>query len=296
MKKRRSIIHSKSFRDSIAAYLFLLPVTLLLAFFMAVPIIQSFVRSVQNQAGEFIGLDNIALFLSETRFVNNVTTTVMYVVASVVLIIPTGLLAAHLITDESKFVSIIRPLYLIPWVIPYVCSSILFRSMFNGQGPVSQLIEAISGEHVLFLSNPRLALVVVILHQFWRSVPFAMLFMAAGLTTIPNGLYEAATIDGATKWKQFLHITLPILKPHIFIVTLMVTNGALQDAESIWTITGGGPGTATETIALRLFKDSYKTFDLNSASVLGVVLLLIASVFIFLYGRVMKSMEEDIYE
>jgi multiple sugar transport system permease protein len=123
-----------------------------------------------------------------------------------------------------------------------------------------------------------------------------MLFIAAGLTTIPTPLYEAATIDGASKWRQFWHITLPILKPHIFIVTLMATNGALQDSESVWSITGGGPGISTETIAVRLFNDSFKNFDLNSASVLGMVLLVIASIFIFLYSRVMKSMEEDIYE
>ncbi len=283
-------------KDTAAAYLLLLPVTAILAAFMFWPILESFMRSVQGQAGEFIGLENFRLFLTETRFGNNVKNTIIYVVSAVTLIIPVGLLAAHLITDDSRLVCIIRPMYLIPWVIPYVCSSILFRSMFNGQGPISQLVYHITGKEVLFLSNPKYAIVVIILHQFWRSVPFAMLFIAAGLTTIPRGLYEAASIDGAGGWKQFLYITLPILKPHIFIVTLMVTNGALQDAESIWTITGGGPGTATETLALRLFKDSYKSFDLNSASVLGVVLLLIACVFILIYSQIMKNMEEDIYE
>lgn len=283
-------------KDSINAYLFLLPVTALLAAFMFYPIIESFVRSVHNQAGEFIGLKNFQMFLSETRFKNNVSNTVIYVISSVCLIIPTGLAAAHLITDDTKFVSILRPLYLIPWVIPYVCSSLLFRSLFVGQGPIFTIVQKITGEDILFLSNPKFAIVVIVLHQFWRSVPYAMLFLAAGLTTIPTGLYEAASIDGAGKWKQFTGITLPILKPYIFIVTLMVTNGALQDSESIWTITGGGPGTATETIALRLFKDSYKSFDLNSAAVLGVVLLLIACIFIMIYSRLVKSMEEDIYE
>lgn len=286
----------KKRRDSIAAYLFLLPITVILLTFMFWPILECFLRSVQGGAGEFVGLKHFRLFMTETRFRNNVRNTLVYVSAAVALIIPVGLLAAHLITDDSRMVKILRPLYLIPWVIPYVCSSILFRSMFNGQGPISRIIYLISGDQVLFLSNPKYAIVVIIMHQFWRAVPFAMLFMAAGLTTIPTGLYEAASIDGANGWKQFLYITLPILKPHIFIVTLMVTNGALQDAESIWTITGGGPGTATETLALRLFKDSYKNFDLNSASVLGVVLLLIACVFIFIYGRIMKDMEEDIYE
>ncbi len=294
IEKKR--LYSSGFKDSITAYIFLLPVIVLVIWFMAIPIVQSFARSVYDQSGNFIGFDNFVLFMSEKRFLLNVRNTVIYVIATVSLVIPTGLLAAHLITDESKFVTIIRPLYLIPWVIPYICSSILFRSMFEGQGPVTQLIHFLTGKEVMFLINPKLALIVIIMHQFWRALPFATLFMAAGLTTIPNALYEAGTIDGAEKWKQFVHITFPILRPHIFIITLMATNGAMQDAESIWTITSGGPGNATETIAVRLFKDSFKNYDLNSASVLGVVLLLIASVFIYLYGRAMKTMEEDIYE
>ncbi len=296
MNKDHNIKHKKRPPDTLIAMLYLLPITIFLLYFMGVPIVQTIMRSLHDSSGAFIGFDNFALFLSEKRFNSNVTNTITYVIAVIVLVIPMGFLAAHLITDDTKFVSIIRPLYLIPWVCPYICSSILFRSMFNGQGPVTRIIDQLSGQDVLFLSDPELAMLVIILHQFWRSVPFAMLFIAAGLTTIPNALYEAATIDGASKWEQFLHITFPILKPHVFIVTLMVTNGALQDAESIWAITGGGPGVATETLALRLFQDSYKSFDINSASVLGVVLLIIASVFIFVYSRAMKSMEEDIYE
>lgn len=293
----KTIISKEKYRrDTWTALFFLLPLIVLLAGFMAVPIVQSFIRALHDGQGNFIGMSNLKLFLSETRFRANVFNTIRYVIFSVLLIIPTGILAAHLITDSSLFVTIIRPLYLIPWVIPYVCSSILFRSLFYGQGPVPYIITRLTGQSLLFLADPKRAMLVIILHQYWRALPFCMLFIAAGLTIIPTPLYEAATIDGAGKWSQFWHITLPILKPHIFIVTLMATNGALQDSESVWSITGGGPGISTETLAVRLFKDSFKNFDLNSASVLGVVLLAIASVFIFLYSRSMKSMEEDIYE
>jgi ABC-type sugar transport system permease subunit len=287
---------NKEIHNYLAAFWFLLPLIILLVGFMAFPIIQSFIRAVHDGQGNFIGLYNLRLFLGETRFITNVRNTFIYVIFSVLLIIPTALLAANLIVEPGIFVSIIRPLYLIPWVIPYICSSILFRSMFYGQGPVSYIVFHITGKPMLFLSNPKGAMMVIVLHQYWRALPFCMLFIAAGLTTIPIPLYEAATIDGAGKWKQFWHITLPILKSHIFIITIMATNGALQDSESIWSISGGGPGIATETIAERLFVDSFKNFDLNSASVLGVVLLIIASIFILLYGKSMKSMEEDIYE
>jgi ABC-type sugar transport system permease subunit len=286
----------KESRNTVTAFFFLLPLILLLLCFMAFPVVQCFIRAVHDGKGNFVGLYNLRLFLGETRFATNVRNTIIYVVCSILFIIPTALLAAHLIVDRGIFVNIIRPLYLIPWVIPYICSSILFRSMFYGQGFVPFLIQKITGRMFLFLSDPKRAMIVIVLHQYWRALPFCMLFIAAGLTTIPIYLYEAAIIDGAGKWKKFWHITLPILKSHIFLVTIMATNGALQDSESIWSITGGGPGISTETIAERLFVDSFKNFDLNSASVLGVVLLAIASVFIFLYSRSMKTMEEDIYE
>lgn len=291
---KRPLLSHKSSRDTLAAYLFMLPITAILLYFMGRPIILCFIRSLYNGKGEYIGLNNVKLFLGETRFINNVKITVIYAAFSVILIIPSSMLAAHLIVEDTRFVRILRPLYLIPWVIPYVCSSILFRSMFNGQGPVTSILHSITGKQFMFLSKPNLALMVILLHQFWRAMPYAMLFIAAGLTTISKELYEAATIDGANRWRRFTDITLPILKGHFFVVTLMVTNGALQDSESIWSITGGGPGTSTETIAVRLFKDSFKNFDMNSASVLGVVLLLIASVFIILYNRAMRTMEEDV--
>jgi ABC-type sugar transport system permease subunit len=294
--KRSKFRLSTNLRNTGTALLFLLPVTVLIIWIMGIPIVQSLIRSVQDMQGNWIGFKNYNLFFHETRFYSNVLNTLKYAASVIILIVPTGLLAAHLIVDKSRVVSILRPLYLIPWVTPYICSAILFRSMFIGLGPVTAIIKWIFGTDIIILALPGTALVAVILHQFWRSVPFAMLFTAAGLTTIPKELYEAGTIDGANRWRQFLHITLPILKPHLFIVTLMVTNGALQDSEAIYGITGGGPGTSTETIALRLFKGSIQNFDMNSASVLGVILLFIASIFIFLYSRVIKSMEEDIYE
>jgi multiple sugar transport system permease protein len=293
MKNKKLSVRAKDSRD---AYILLLPVTLIVIWLMGVPVVQSLYRSFHEQNGLFVGLRYFFLFLPELRFATNIRTTLIYSVSAIFLTVPTGILAAHLITDRDPIVRVLRPIYLIPWVIPYVCSSILFRSLFMNSGPVVQIIYFFTGKNLLFLTHPSRAMIVIILHLFWRMVPFTMLFIAAGLTTIPISLYEAGTVDGASRWQQFWHITVPILKPHIFIVTLMVTNGALQDCESSFTITGGGPGHATETLAVRLFRESFKNFDWHSSSVLGIVLLIIASVFIFLYSRTMKSMEENIYE
>ena len=282
--------------DTLTALLFLLPITFIVIFFMAVPSVQNVIYSVMGADGTFDHFRGFKIFLTQNRFLVNIRNTLIYAVCSVVLIIPTGMLGAHLITDDSKFVKFLRPIYMIPWVIPYVCSGILFRTMFHGQGPITMLIKALTGEEVMFLSDPTLAMAAVVIHQFWRSLPFAMLFTAAGLTTIPNGLYEAATIDGASRWQQFTKITFPLIKSHVFIVTLMITTGAMQDSEAIYTINFGGPGNSTETVALRLYKDAFRNYNLDNAAILSVILLCIALVFIILYSQAMRVSEENIYE
>ncbi len=282
--------------DTLTALLFLLPITIFVVFFMVIPSVQNMIYSVVGADGTFDHFRGFRIFLSQNRFLVNIKNTLLYAVCSVVLIIPTGILCAHLITDDTKFVKILRPIFMIPWVIPYVCSGILFRTMFHGQGPITMLLKALTGQEIMFLSDPNLAMVAVVLHQFWRSLPFTMLMVAAGLTTIPNGLYEAATIDGANRWQQFTKITFPLIKSHVFIVTLMITNGAMQDSESIFTINFGGPGNATETVALRLYKDAFRNYNQDYAAILSVILLCIALVFIILYGQVMRVSEENIYE
>jgi multiple sugar transport system permease protein len=208
--------------------------------------------------------------------------------------ISTGLLAAHLITKKSRIISILRPLYLIPWIIPPSASGILFRALLDGgRGPIPALVKSITGHSFLPLANPSLSIWACILHEYWRAFPFSMLFIAAGLTTIPSDIYEAATIDGAGKWKQFLTMTLPMLKSHLFIVTLMVTNATLQSSESIYALTKGGPGYNTETIAVRMFKNAFVYNELHTGAAFGILLLAIAVVFIFLYRKILNVQEDE---
>lgn len=283
-------------KDDRAAYLCLVPITILVVIFMMLPAVQNIAASLAGSDGHFDRFEGFQTFFRQKRFLVNVKNTLIYAGCSVALTIPAGMLGAHLITDESRFVKILRPIYMIPWIIPYVCSGIMFRTMFHGQGLFTGLLKEITGKQIMFLSDPVWSMVVVVFHQFWRSLPFAMLFIAAGLTTIPNGLYEAATMDGAGKWKQFTNVTFPLIKSHVFLVTLMVTNGTMQDSEAIYTINFGGPGNATETVAVRLYKDAFKSFNIDVAPILSTILLAIAMAVIVVYSRVMKQSEENIYE
>lgn len=280
-------------REARMAYAFILPLFIILAVFMFYPLISGLAMSLQDQNRDFVGLRNFQLLLGETRFRENFLLSVIYVAVSVPLIICTGLLAAHLITQDSKAVKFLRPLYLIPWVIPPVASGILFSTLYDGNsGPIPQLVKAITGKTFMPLANAQYSIAAVISHEFWRSFPFAMLFLAAGLTTIPRDIYEAATIDGASKWTQFKCITLPLIKSHLFIVILMTTNSTLQSSEVIYSLTRGGPGYSTETIAVRMFKDAFVYFEVNTGAAISVFLLVIAMTLMVIYSRLMVAKED----
>ena len=284
-------------KESLLAYKFLLPLVLVLLLFMLYPLIYGFGLSIRDEAGRFVGTKNFMLLFREPRFWVNLKLTVVYVVVSVSAIISLGLLAAHLITEKSRFISFIRPLYLIPWLIPNAASGILFKTLLDGNsGPIPLLYKSLTGNMIMPLANMKLSLWVVIFHEFWRGFPFAMLFLAAGLTTISRDVYEAATIDGAGKWRQFVSITLPLIKNHLFIVILLITNSTLQSSENIYSLTMGGPGYATETIGVRMFKTAFVYNEYNSGAATGVLLLVIALIFMFLYSRVLKTQEEESYE
>ena len=264
---------------------------------MIVPMFTGILLSFQNASGDPVGMENYSAVLGEPRFWNNVQLSLAYVVCNVLLSIVLGFLAANLITQKSKIVSFLRPVYLIPWIIPPVSSSILFRTLLDANtGPITQMIKFITGKSVMILDQADTALIAVIVHNFWRSFPFAMLFLAAGLTMISKDVYEAAIIDGASKIKQFFYITLPLVKNHLFIVVLMITNWTLQDSESCYSLTKGGPGTATEMVAVRLFKDSFVYFEINTGAVIGIVMMCISIIFAVIYYWLTKAQEMESYE
>ena len=119
-------------------------------------------------------------------------------------------------------------------------------------------------------------------------------FVAAGLTTIHPSIHEAAVIDGANRIQRFFYITIPILRGHLFVVMLMVTNFTLQSAETIYSMTQGGPGYATETLGVRIFKTAFNDGQPNASAVLGVLMLVIALVLMTVYGRMLKPQEETV--
>lgn len=277
-------------------YLFLLPSVILLIFFLAAPLVSGIYMSFQKISlkgvSEFVGFKNYSLLLGEERFRNNLLFSVLYVAGNVGFSIPLAYAAALLITGKLRGTQFFRSIFLIPFIVAPVVSAILFRSMVDPSfGPITTLLEMITGKRYIILADSTLAMLTIIGHSFWRSFSFVMLFLAAGIATIPTELYEAAKVDGAGAWARFGRITFPLTKIHLTIVLLIITMWTLQDAETVYALTQGGPGYSTEVTAVRLFKDAFINFNLSYGATIGVFLLMMSAIFMIFYFKLMGGAE-----
>lgn len=264
----------------------------LLLIFLAWPFFSLFYVSFQKTPlggpSEFIGLGNYEILLNETRFRGNIFSTLQYVIGVLGLSVPFAYLAAVLISSKVRGAGFLRTIFLVPWVIAPVVSAILFRTLTDPHfGPIVALLEQITGQKYLFLVNPRLAVLTIILHSAWRSFPLQMLLIAAGLTAISSELYDSAKIDGAGAWDQFRYITLPLTRAQVFIAMLIISIWTIQDVEGVYSLTGGGPGYATEVTGVRLFKEAFMYFNLGPAATIGVGLVILSIVFMVVYLRML---------
>jgi multiple sugar transport system permease protein len=283
-----------------APYFMVLPSLILLLVFLMIPVLTGFAMAFQRTslAGvtRFAGFENYIQLIGEGgRFFNNIRVSLTYVSCNILLVIPMSYGTALLITRKSRMARFFRSIYLLPWIVAPVVSTMMVRTMLNGDvGLIQIIIRAVTHKENLLLTKGHTALMVMIFHSFWRSFPYIMLFLAAGISTISDELYEAARVDGAGKLRSFFSLTVPMTLNQLGISVLMVTIWTLQDSESVYALTGGGPGYATENIAVRVFKASFVNFDLNTGAALCIVLILISLIFMFLYFK--SLMRGDIYE
>ena len=277
-----------------------LPALIMLVLFLLIPVLTGFAMAFQRTSlsgiTKFVGFDNFVRLMAEGgRFFNNLRISLTYVSCNILLVIPMSYGTALLITRKNRFSRFFRSIYLLPWIIAPVVSTMMVRTMLNSDvGLIEIIIKAITKKNALLLTRANTALMVMIFHSFWRSFPYIMLFLAAGISSISDELYEAARVDGAGKLRSFFSLTVPMTLNQLGISVLMVTIWTFQDSESVYALTGGGPGYATENIAVRVFKASFVNFDLNAGATLCIVLILLCLLFMFLYFK--SLMRGDIYE
>jgi ABC-type sugar transport system permease subunit len=237
----------------------------------------------QLRTGElpFTGLANYVRLFGDDVFWLALQHTVVFVAASVALEVVIGLAIALVIDDERVALSrVTRVLLLVPWGVPPVVNGLLWSFIFNAQyGYLNRALLALGliREPVNWLGDPSLAMVAVITAYVWRTTPFNILLYHAGLRGIPRDCYEAAAVDGASGWRRFWHISLPLLRPVIAVTLILRTTFAFMVFDEIYAITQGGPGNATWVAAWYTYRAAFQppfNIGLGSASAWVMALIL----------------------
>jgi len=241
----------------------------------------------------YVGIKNYVAVLKSPLTWKALDTTVVFVAACLLVEVAGGLSAALLLNEEFRGRGVARTLTLIPFAMPVVPWALAWVVMLYYDGIVNQVLLSLGliRGTVAWLGQSKTALPAVILARSFKLVPFVQVMFLAGLSAIPEELYEAATVDGASAWRRFLNVTLPLLKPVSLVTMLILAVWHVNDFAIVWVMTQGGPSNATELIVVNGYKVAFEAFRFGESSAIGVVLLVFSLLFGVLYLKSTKAFE-----
>jgi len=291
---------SRRTRELLTSYAYLIPACVCLGGTVLFPILKAIHMSLYNhllikpQEYRFIGLGNYARLLRDEVFWLSLWNSFLWVFGSVSFQFLGGFAAALLLHQVFAGRAFVRTVSLLPWVIPGVVVALVWQWLYQpNYGVLNDLLFRLGWLHerVAWLADPSLAMPSVIVANVWRGVPFFAIMLLAGLQAIPDDLYEAAWVDGASVTQRFWHITVPLLRPIIVVATATRVIWTFNYADLIVVMTNGGPANATQITSTYAFLQAYTVLDFGYAATLSVVLLLIMLVWTIFYLRITRGVE-----
>lgn len=230
---------------------------------------------------KFVGLANYIRLTNDSRFFNTVTTTLLFTFISVAIELVLGLGFALLLNTNFRGRSFARAAVLLPWALPTAVLALAWSWIFNDQfGVFNDLLHRLGLQQhpVAWLGNVSTALFAIIFADVWKTAPFVMIILLAGLQNVPSDLQEAITIDGANRWKRFTLVTLPLLMPSIILALLFRAIQSFGIFDLIFVMTGGGPGGGTETLAIYNYQTFLRYLDFGYGSAMVVASFVIMAI------------------
>lgn len=301
MRHRTEFWLTMESRENFWRIVLLAPALIVFAVFVVWPLLDSFRYSVTNWNGfdpnyQFVGLDNFARIFRDPEFLNAIINTAIWIVAALVVPVLLGLALALLLNTGLRGSSIFKSIFYLPICLAAVIVGQIWIWIYQPDwGLLNTAIEAATGMrrfNFAWLAEPSTALGSVIVAWSWQQTGLAMVIFLAGLTAIPRDLLEAADIDGVKRWKQTLHIVLPMLRPATVVVVALSVINALKGFDILYIMTGGGPFRSSNTLAFFMYEESFKKYRMGYGSAISVVLFLIALSVIFIYFRQLRKLDE----
>lgn len=280
MKKKGLNMEQKR---NLTGWAFLLPAALLIFVFCFYPMVQALILSFQKGTGSAVqpaGFANYARILKDATFQQCLFNTIFYFVIQVPIMLILALILAQLLNSpDIKGKGIYRTMIFLPCATSLVSYSMIFKSLFANDGLVNRMLSTVGIPTVDWFQNAWAARWVIVIALIWRWTGYNMVFYLAGLQNIDYSIYEAARIDGASPLQQFVHLTIPLLKPTILLTAIMSTSGTLQLFDESVNLTAGGPGKATMTLTHYIYNISFvETPKFNYAAALSVFILVVVAV------------------
>jgi len=283
--------------------LFLVPAVAYLLLFFGYPVVKNILMGFQHYTtstfytGEapWVGLANYSAVIGSAVFSKALVNTALFTIGSIAGQFVIGLALAVFFRRKFPLSGVLRSLLLLPWLIPLIVSGTVWRWILDqDNGALNRFLGA---AHVAdrpgWLTSTALALTAVIIVNIWIGVPFNATILYGGLQDIPEELYEAAAMDGATGWRAFRHITWPLLRPVVGVVLVLGVVYTIKVLDIILGLTGGGPANATQTIATQSYQLSFQQYDFGQGAALGNILIVISLVFAVLYLRANRKAVDE---
>ena len=289
-------------RDWQIAFLFMAPIVILMTLFIGWPFLKALYTSmtIRTLAREtqFVWFDNYIRLYQDSYYLQAVRNTVVFTTGSIISKLALGMCAALLLHSQKRGRGLLTGLILLPWIIPSVVQALAWRSildpLFGGLNPILQGLGVIT-QPLSWLADPKLAMISVIAVNVWAGIPFFTVNMLAGLQSIDAELYEASQIDGANAWQRFTSITLPGLRYVIAVATLLSTIWTFNGFETIFLLTGGGPGNVTKVYAIMAYEKA-RSLQYGPGTAIAFSLMPVLAFFILILSRYMRrdaSLDDD---
>lgn len=283
LPKIKNVLTVDYTKERAILWLFLSPAFIFILFANIYPICYTLVMSffkynriIPGSVPVFIGIGNYINIFKDSLVRGSFLRTIYFVAATVVIEFIIGMLLALLITASLRGMEYLRGFFLIPLMMTPVVAGTLWRTMFDPMsGPINYFFHLLGFSTVDFLGSATRALPSIMVVEVWQATPVVLFILAAGIQALPVDIYKSAAVDGAGKWQVFTRITLPLLKPVFFVALLLRIMDAFKIFDTIYTMTYGGPGQATELISMLIYKQGLKYFDIGRASSLSVMFLII---------------------
>jgi len=292
---------SELWKDRLFLLAIVSPAMILLILTIGIPIVKSIYMSffdvslLKMKSYSWNEFSNYRKIFENSEFFDSLRTTIVYVFGIVAVQFVLGMLLAMILNGPIALRKLTRTLILIPWTVPTIVASLLWMWLFQPQyGVINYILQqaGIIDKPYQWLADLKLALPAVMTAALWRQLPFMTTMLLAGMQGISEDMYEAAKIDGANKRQMFFHITLPMLKNTIKTVTLIAIIENFKMFPLFWVMTGGGPLTATTTIAILSYKTAFIQLDLGKGAAIGTLWLILLIFISWLYNKLFALGED----